>query len=452
MPLIVSIISRLAMLAMLLLPIGARAYDFSKTVSGTTFYFSIIDEVDPAVAVVSPVEFSEDSVERPSFPSGRVTIPSEVVYDGVVYKVAVINNRAFAECRDITSVTIPRWVTSICSDAFRNCTHLYSIVFACDSLLSLDNAFEGCLALDTVVVESNVQILPPFAFNGLNRLKVFVFNAEYPSGMQNLFFDNISPTKVVVGAKVSTIPDFLFYNFVGMKELEYVDEGRSVETIGQCAFVNCSSLSEMVIPDGVRSIGDYAFSYCKLQSVVFCSQLPPYVSKRTFYGLDNSTPVTVPCGTLGVYANSAIGKHFDYLHYSKGCTSSQVGPEIVFVHDTVYIHDTVYQYITELAEKEEEELGEPIAVPDISFLPDEPSEWLFIDGKILRVTNALRLAGTTIRLYDPDGLLVVDDQIPYSQPADNYYVRLPKRKRYFLVIGKYPPVSVDVVNQKVNAR
>ncbi|MCI9456782.1 MAG: leucine-rich repeat protein [Oscillospiraceae bacterium] len=39
-------------------------------------------------------------------------------------------------------------------------------------------------------------------------------------------------------------------------------EGASVTSIGSRAFVDCRSLTEIAIPDGVTSIGSNAFSGC----------------------------------------------------------------------------------------------------------------------------------------------------------------------------------------------
>jgi len=52
--------------------------------------------------------------------SGTIDIPESVEWDNV-YAVTGISSYAFADCSDLTSVTIPNSVTSISSSAFQDC-------------------------------------------------------------------------------------------------------------------------------------------------------------------------------------------------------------------------------------------------------------------------------------------------------------------------------------------
>mgnify|MGYP003521343396 CR=1 FL=1 len=59
--------------------------------------------------------------------SGNVVIPSSVTYSGNTYAVTSIGERAFSECKGLTSITIPNSVTSIGVRAFSDCKGLTSI-------------------------------------------------------------------------------------------------------------------------------------------------------------------------------------------------------------------------------------------------------------------------------------------------------------------------------------
>lgn len=52
------------------------------------------------------------------------------------------------------------------------------------------------------------------------------------------------------------------YAFVGCSSLESVTLGRNVERIGQAAFNSCTSLTTLTIPDSVKKIDAYAFTGC----------------------------------------------------------------------------------------------------------------------------------------------------------------------------------------------
>ncbi|MDY0135014.1 MAG: leucine-rich repeat protein, partial [Atribacterota bacterium] len=80
----------------------------------------------------------------------------------------------------------------------------------------------------------------------------------------------------------------------------------SVTSIGEWAFYVCSGLTSMVIPDGVTSIGFCAFSYCSsLTSVVIADSVTSTsIGVRAFYGCSNLTSVVIPDSvtSIGDYA------------------------------------------------------------------------------------------------------------------------------------------------------
>ena len=57
---------------------------------------------------------------------------------------------------------------------------------------------------------------------------------------------------------------------------------QSLKTIGNSAFSGCSNLKEIEIPNGIETIGSYAFAYCGLSSVV----IPTSVKKIEFLAFE----------------------------------------------------------------------------------------------------------------------------------------------------------------------
>ena len=60
-------------------------------------------------------------------------------------------------------------------------------------------------------------------------------------------------------------------------------EGKPVTRIGDFAFVNCTSLTSITIPDGVTSIGHAAFAACEsMNAVTFLGDAPKVKNDDTF--------------------------------------------------------------------------------------------------------------------------------------------------------------------------
>ena len=97
----------------LLSAVGAWAYDFE--VDGIYYGFSY-DSSNEVYVTYGDTQ-----------PSGEITIPSSVSYNGQIYSVTSIEREAFKNCSALTSVTIPNSVTSIGDRAFRGCSALTHI-------------------------------------------------------------------------------------------------------------------------------------------------------------------------------------------------------------------------------------------------------------------------------------------------------------------------------------
>jgi len=82
--------------------------------------------------------------------SGDVVIPKNFKHDGTTYTIKSIGDRAFFNCTNLTSITIPDSVTTIGTFAFYNCSSLESIVIP-DSVHTInDHAFISCISLKSV--------------------------------------------------------------------------------------------------------------------------------------------------------------------------------------------------------------------------------------------------------------------------------------------------------------
>ena len=100
-----------------------------------------------------------------------------------------------------------------------------------------------------------------------------------------------SVKQVIIGDGVTTIGDWAFSY---CRALTSITIPNSVTTIGDNAFESCSSLTSITIPNSVTTIGDYAFSYCRALTSVIISNSVTTIGERTFANCYSLTSVTIP--------------------------------------------------------------------------------------------------------------------------------------------------------------
>ena len=123
---------------LLALPLLAKAYEIAvENADGDTIFYNYSNNG-------TELEVTYKSPDYKSY-FGVVNIPEEVTYMGRTRKVTSIGDRAFLDCYDLTSVTIPNSVTSIGNDAFYNCYGLTSITIPNSVTTIGDYAFYRCI-------------------------------------------------------------------------------------------------------------------------------------------------------------------------------------------------------------------------------------------------------------------------------------------------------------------
>ena len=106
--------------------------------------------------------------------SGDVVIPETVTYNGNNYTVTSIGDRAFVDCAELTTVTIPETVTTISSNAFINCSGLSNITIPNSVTTIGDKAFYCCTGLTSVSIPNSVTTIGTSAFNGCHLVSIIL--------------------------------------------------------------------------------------------------------------------------------------------------------------------------------------------------------------------------------------------------------------------------------------
>lgn len=201
-------------------------------------------------------EYSDYVVlERYAGKDASVVIPSEK--DG--RPVTRIDSKAFENCTNLISVSIPGSVTKIGSDAFRGCTGLTSIEIPDGVTMIGSDAFRDCTSLTSVSIPDSVTEIWGSAFRGCISLTNIVMSENVTEFGGYVFSDCTSISNVKIPDGIIEIGNGAFEGCTGLKELTIPN---GVRTIGSSAFSGCTGLTDVTIPDSVTEIGDWTFSYC----------------------------------------------------------------------------------------------------------------------------------------------------------------------------------------------
>lgn len=360
---------------------GLHYWDFRKlNATGNSVYYKILDD-SASVAVVHPL--AADTIDGTYWhgygrTSGSLVIPDTVVHDSVAYVVRVIGSQAFKGCAGLTHVTIPATIDSIGNSAFANCYGLRSVTFNADSCRYMGEAdslvFQNDRSLYTLHIGNNVKNIPDYAFERCTGLTAI----HIPDSVINIgawsFAYNANVTDLTIGEGVEYIGEYAFYGcgrlqhvvvpshfnpggstgggsgsgggsgwgsgalggcgfhsftyggghipnsmFAGNTELDTVIISDTITSIGDSAFLGCTSLTsisglpELWIPRPVRHVGNAAYGNC-------------IAATRVRYEADSCRQMG--CDTLPVFLNDSnisvinVGEHVRWIpdYAFLGCT------------------------------------------------------------------------------------------------------------------------------------
>jgi len=205
---------------------------------------------------------------------GKVDIPAEL--EGFPVTEVSISGEKWGEARRrITSVTLPKGVTTVTRGMFEGCTALSSVTLP-STLTSIErSAFADCASLASMTIPDRVTTIgrSPFIRSGL--------------------------TSITWPARIPVIPLSAFYG-TRLKTIVIPD---GVTDISYAAFAECKELTSVTLPTTIKNIDAEAFRDCPALTSI---TIPASVTSLTFYGKYDGENAARPSGTQTNTGNGAF--------------------------------------------------------------------------------------------------------------------------------------------------
>ncbi len=224
---------------------------------------------------ISAISFQPGSkinyVGRYAFSNSSI---SEIYFDSHDNSGLDIEEEAFSGCLGLSYVQLPDTVRKLGTNAFAN-TYLkkvesYSEAY-CDQKNCEDHDHSHVIRIEELAQSA-------LSDTSIEKLKIGLSSSFYeksplPYSLKELVYDgNEIPACLCLGlgnlekvtflSTIDWVGDSAFGDCVSLSELEFPEEGQDMY-IGAGSFSGCSSLEEINLPEGIYHIGESAFNGCK---------------------------------------------------------------------------------------------------------------------------------------------------------------------------------------------
>ena len=255
-----------------------------------------------------------------------------------------IGNYAFYICMDLANVVLRNGITSIGDWAFYSCYALTDITLPA-SLISIgEAAFEYCNKLEQITIPNSVASIGGFAFCDCDALNSVNIPASVTHIGDGAFANCSKLSKIDVAennpnycadyyALFNKDKTCLLRSEVHQYEIIYqIPDG--VTSIGAYAFSGNDALALIFIPDSVTSLGHHAFANCTNLSSLDIPDSVTSIEGGLFSGCTELTKVTLPDGITSI-SNSMFDE----------CSSLR---EIIIPDSVTAIENMAFRYCTSL--------------------------------------------------------------------------------------------------------
>ena len=223
--------------------------------------------------------------------------------------VTTISMGMFKDCTSLASIDIPESVTKFETECFMGCTSLSNITISDKITYINKNAFANCTSLTYINIPESVATVNEGAFMG-SGLKTVIFGAKVLSMSKYMFKDCKQLTSVTIVSyndrKITSLGEGAF---MGCTSLTGLTLPASLTSIGKSCFEGCTSLIELALPDTISTVSEAAFKDCaSLKSMDFsATKLGNVIGNSIFEGCTSLETVILKSNVVSIYKKAFKG-------------------------------------------------------------------------------------------------------------------------------------------------
>lgn len=231
----------------------------------------------------------------------EITLPSAMTDLG--YKSG--NSYIFADCVNLTKVTLPTSLNVIAGYNFYGCINLNNIVIP-DTVTTINEcAFKNCSSL-VLTLPDSVSTIQKGAIQG-------IANTEFvlPAAMKGTAYFGLTSVYLDLEDAEAGTSSKAYGTFYGMKNLKKVDFSKStIQAIPAYTFMD-SGVTEVILPDTITQIGSFAYANTQMDTIV----IPDTVTNIGMYAFMNAKIKTIvlPEGLTNLRQGTFMGAEIENI-------------------------------------------------------------------------------------------------------------------------------------------
>ena len=237
---------------------------FSLIISANSLFAEIIkiDGLYYSLGSTTATVVADQSSDKSVYSAyTSVTIPASVTWNNYEYPVTSIGSNAFKNCTNLQSAVLPNSLTIIGTSAFESCSNLQTVNIPSSVTAINTDAFYYCSKLAGIDLPEELLTIGQRAFYHCNLTSITVPSTVTSVG--NAAFKDNPTTTVVwkpVTCTVGTDDNAPFYST--SSKVTSFTFGPNVELVPAYICKNMSKLDTVVLPPSVSRLGQNAFQYC----------------------------------------------------------------------------------------------------------------------------------------------------------------------------------------------